>query len=89
MCVCVCRAGVHTCTLFMEPKSPYYLFMLQLSISVEVCSEYIFFLKVPGFLGFLGPLGLLFFSVCFGAKFELLWNFLRPWWSHFSPSRLG
>jgi len=33
VCVRVCRAGVHTCALFMEPKSPYYLLMLQLSIS--------------------------------------------------------
>lgn len=84
--MCVCRAAVHTCTLFMEPKSPYYLFMLQLSISVAVCSEYIFFLKVPGFLGLLG---LSFFPICFGAEFELLWNFLRLWWSHCSLSRLG
>lgn len=60
--------------------------MLQLSISVAVCSEYIFFLKVPGFLGLLG---LSFFPICFGAEFELLWNFLRLWWSHCSLSRLG
>ena len=53
VCVCVCRGGVRTCTLFMESKSLYYLFLLKLSILVEVCSEYFIFYSSR----FLVPIG--------------------------------